>query len=93
MYSSFCQFGFHYFTSLRELQSDSSKDIQVERGVVVAVEDDAARVEDIAAHGWDVGVIADDVAQVPRLWDANPFCQELLVKRTLTYLDGVQLLC
>ena len=43
------------------------EETEVELGVVPATEGGAVRDEDVAAHRRDGRVVADDVAQVPRL--------------------------
>ena len=46
----------------------TGEEIRVKRAVVITVECRAACDEDVAAHGGDVGVVANDVAQVSCLW-------------------------
>ena len=57
------------FYIVQELKVVSSflEETQVELGVVPAAEGGAVRDEDVAAHRGDGRVVADDVAQVPRL--------------------------
>ena len=45
----------------------SGEETHVKRAVVIAVERRAARDEHVAAHGVEVGVVANDVAKVPCL--------------------------
>ena len=79
-------FGSHmyWFSSLRIFPYDSVtpswEETRVEGGVVVTVEGGAARVEDVAPHRGDIRVVADDVAQVPRLWGVKPISNFFVTK-------------